>query len=36
MTDPTPPSWERATLEKVALRALDEQRRARQDRKSVV
>ncbi|MBK8323283.1 MAG: S49 family peptidase [Betaproteobacteria bacterium] len=30
MTDPTPPSWERATLEKVALRALDEQRRARQ------
>ena len=30
MTEPTPPSWERATLEKVALRALDEQRRARQ------
>ena len=30
MTDPTPPSWERATLEKIALKALDEQRRARQ------
>jgi len=30
MTEPTPPSWERATLEKVALRALEEQRRARQ------
>jgi protease-4 len=30
MTDPTPPSWERATLERIALRALDEQRRARQ------
>jgi protease-4 len=30
MNEPTPPSWERATLEKVALRALDEQRRARQ------
>lgn len=30
MTDPTPPSWERATLERLALRALDEQRRARQ------
>ncbi len=30
MTEPTPPSWERATLEKIALRALDEQRRARQ------
>jgi protease-4 len=30
MNDPTPPSWERATLEKIALRALDEQRRARQ------
>jgi protease-4 len=29
MTDPTPPSWERATLERIALRALDEQRRAR-------
>jgi protease-4 len=30
MNDPTPPSWERATLERIALRALDEQRRARQ------
>ena len=30
MTEPTPPSWERATLERLALRALDEQRRARQ------
>ena len=31
MTDPTPaPQWERAVLERVALRALDEQRRARQ------
>jgi protease-4 len=30
MTEPNPPSWERATLEKIALRALDEQRRARQ------
>jgi protease-4 len=30
MTEPTPPSWERATLERIALRALDEQRRARQ------
>jgi len=29
MNDPTPPSWERATLERIALRALDEQRRAR-------
>jgi len=29
MTEPTPPSWERATLERLALRALDEQRRAR-------
>jgi protease-4 len=29
MTEPTPPSWERATLERIALRALDEQRRAR-------
>ena len=29
MTEPAPPSWERATLEKIALRALDEQRRAR-------
>jgi protease-4 len=30
MTEPPAASWERATLEKVALRALDEQRRARQ------
>jgi protease-4 len=30
MTDPTPPQWERAVLERVALKALDEQRRARQ------
>jgi protease-4 len=30
MNEPTSPSWERATLEKVALRAIDEQRRARQ------
>ena len=30
MTDPGPASWERAVLEKVALKALDEQRRARQ------
>src|SRR5688500_15971662 len=30
MSDPTAPDWERAILEKVALRALDEQRRARQ------
>jgi protease-4 len=30
MNEPTPPSWERATLERIALRALDEQRRARQ------
>ncbi len=30
MTDSVPPSWERATLEKIALRALEEQRRARQ------
>ena len=29
-TDPLPPQWERAVLEKVALKALDEQRRARQ------
>jgi protease IV len=29
MTDPVPPNWERAVLEKVALKALDEQRRAR-------
>jgi len=30
MTDPSPQSWERAVLERVALKALDEQRRARQ------
>ena len=30
MTDPTPPQWERAVLERVALKALEEQRRARQ------
>jgi len=30
MSDPVPPVWERAVLEKVALKALDEQRRARQ------
>ena len=30
MSEPVPPSWERAVLEKVALKALDEQRRARQ------
>ncbi|HEY2629074.1 MAG TPA: S49 family peptidase [Usitatibacter sp.] len=30
MTDAGPPQWERAVLEKVALKALDEQRRARQ------
>jgi protease-4 len=30
MTDPVPPSWEREVLEKVALKALEEQRRARQ------
>jgi protease-4 len=30
MTEPNPASWERATLEKLALRALEEQRRARQ------
>jgi protease-4 len=28
--DPVPPQWERAVLEKVALKALDEQRRTRQ------
>jgi len=27
---PTPPSWERSVLERVALKALDEQRRSRQ------
>lgn len=30
MTDPTLPVWERAVLEKVALKALEDQRRARQ------
>jgi protease IV len=30
MNEPTPPSWERATLEKVALAAIAEQRRSRQ------
>lgn len=30
MTDPEPPNWERAVLEKLALKALDENRRARQ------
>src|SRR5258708_6865718 len=30
MTDPVPPTWERAVLERVALKALEEQRRARQ------
>ena len=30
MTDAGPPQWERAVLEKVALKALDEQRRSRQ------
>ena len=30
MTEPTAPEWERAILEKVALKALDEQRRDRQ------
>ena len=30
MTDPVPPSWERSVLERVALKALEEQRRARQ------
>lgn len=29
-TDPAPPQWERSVLEKVALKALDEQRRTRQ------
>jgi len=29
-TDPVPPQWERSVLEKVALKALDEQRRTRQ------
>jgi protease-4 len=30
MTDPGPPQWERMILEKVALKAIEEQRRARQ------
>ena len=30
MTEAGPPEWERAVLERVALKALDEQRRARQ------
>ncbi|HUP97774.1 MAG TPA: S49 family peptidase, partial [Usitatibacter sp.] len=30
MTDPGPPNWERAVLEKVALQAVQEQRRSRQ------
>jgi protease-4 len=30
MTDPSVPEWERAVLERVALQALEEQRRARQ------
>jgi protease-4 len=30
MNEPAPPAWERAILERIALRALDEQRRARQ------
>jgi protease IV len=30
MTDLGPPAWERAVLEKIALKALDEQRRTRQ------
>ena len=30
MNEPLPPSWERSVLEKVALKALDEQRRTRQ------
>jgi protease-4 len=29
MTDPSTPQWERSVLEKVALKAIDEQRRAR-------
>jgi protease-4 len=29
MTDPSPPQWERAVLERVALQAVQEQRRAR-------
>lgn len=30
MSDPNPPLWERAVLERVALKAIEEQRRARQ------
>jgi protease-4 len=30
MTDPGPPQWERAVLERVALKAIEEQRRLRQ------
>jgi protease-4 len=30
MTDPGPPQWERTVLERVALKAIEEQRRARQ------
>ena len=30
MTDPGPPNWERSVLEKVALQAIQEQRRSRQ------
>jgi len=30
MTDPSPPNWERSVLERVALKAIDEQRRTRQ------
>ena len=30
MTDPGPPEWERMVLERVALKAIEEQRRARQ------
>jgi protease IV len=30
MTEQTPPSWERATLEKIALKSIEESRRARQ------
>ena len=30
MTEQTPPSWERATLEKIALKSIEEARPARQ------
>ncbi|HEX3097229.1 MAG TPA: S49 family peptidase [Usitatibacter sp.] len=30
MTDSSPPNWERSVLERIALKALDEQRRSRQ------